>query len=226
MKAISKAKLGQCWKFTLWVTTLVLSMVFTASACLAQVKPSTVQVDVDNFVLYNYDTFDTTQFGMNPAATNVMMKTYNYHISIGDIVAVNGAPAMGTLLCTHTMFVLSPTATVGSMKAIADTKRSMIDDCSLEVLTSDGTAVGTIFIHGLFGGAPAPGAPATVARSNMIVTGGTGEFLGARGQAGQTGPWTPRVASVTEDPANRRINGGGVESIVLQLFPIFPPVAQ
>jgi hypothetical protein len=41
--------------------------------------------------------------------------------------------------------------------------------------------------------------------------------------AEQTGPWTPRVASVTEDPANRRVNGGGVESIVLQLFPIFPP---
>jgi hypothetical protein len=225
MKAISEVKLRQRRKVSVARSILVLVMVFAASACLAQVKPTTMQVDVNNFVLYNYDTFDTTQFGMNPAATNVMMKTYNYHVSIGDIVAVNGTPAKGTLLCTHTMFVLSPTATVGSMKAIADTKRSMIDDCSLEVLTSDGTAVGTIFIHGLFGGAPAPGAPATIARSDMIVTGGTGAFLGARGQAGQTGPWTPRVASVTEDPANRRINGGGAESIVLQLFPIFPPGA-
>lgn len=70
----------------------------------------------------------------------------------------------------------------------------------------DGTPIGTIFIHGLFGGAPAPGAPAVVACSNMIVTGGTGAFLGAREQSGQTGPWTPRVASVTEDPANRRVN--------------------
>ena len=208
-----------------WTDTakrIALGAVFAAS-CLAEVQPVTLQVDVNNFVLYNYDTFDTTQFGTNPNATNVMMKTYNYHVSIGDILAVSGAPAKGTLLCTHTMFVLSPTATVGSMKAIAETSRAMIDDCSLEILTRDGTAVGTIFIHGLFGGAPPPGAPASQARSNMVVTGGTGAFLGVRGQAGQTGPWTPRVASVTEDPANRRVNGGGTESIVLQLFPMFPP---
>ena len=189
-------------------------------SCLAQTPPTTLQVDVNNFVLYNYDTFDTIQFGTNPNPTSVPMKTYNNHISIGDIVAVGGTPAKGTLLCTHTMFVLSPNATIGSMKAIADTSRSMMDDCSLEILASDGTAVGTIFIHGLFAGAPPPGAPASSARSNLIITGGTGAFLGARGQAGQTGPWIPRVASVTEDPANRRVNGGGVETIVLQVFPM------
>jgi hypothetical protein len=222
MNAISGVKLRQRRRFSVTPSTLVLGIVFAASACLAQVKPTTVRVDVHNFVLYNYDTFDTTQFGTNPATTNVMMKTYNYHISIGDIVAVNGAAAKGTLLCTHTMFVLSPTATVGTLRAIADTRRAMIDDCSLEVLTNDGKAVGTIFIHGLFSGPPAPGAPLAVAFSNMIVTGGTGAFLGVRGQAGQTGPWTPRVASVTEDPAKRRDNGGGVETIVLQLFPMFP----
>ena len=195
---------------------IALAVVICGLPCLAK----TLQVDVDNYVLYNYDTFDTMQFGTNPSSTSVPMKTYNYHISIGDIVAVGGKPAKGTLLCTHTMFVLSPTATVGSMKAIADTSRAMMDDCSLEILTDDGVAaVGTIFIHGLFGGAPPPGAPPSSARSNLIVTGGTGAFLGARGQAGQTGPWTPRVASVIEDPANRRVNGGGVVSIVLQVFP-------
>jgi hypothetical protein len=189
-------------------------------SCFAQTPPTALQVDVNNFVLYNYDTFDTIQFGTNPNPTSVPMKTYNNHISIGDIVAVGGTPAKGTLLCTHTMFVLSPFATFGTKKAIADTSRSMMDDCSLEILASDGTVVGTIFIHGLFGGAPPPGAPASSARSNLIITGGTGAFLGARGQAGQTGPWTPRIASVTEDPANRRVNGGGVESIILQVFPM------
>jgi hypothetical protein len=201
---------------------IVYVVILGSGACLAEVQPTTLQVDVNNFVLYNYDTFDTTQFGVNPNPTNVMMKTYNYHVSIGDIVAFGGAPARGTLLCTHTMFVLSPTATVGSGRAIADTKRSMIDDCSLEIVKGDGTTYGTIFIHGLFGGAPPPGSPGGVAHSNMIVTGGTGAFLGVHGQAGHTGPWTPRVASVTEDPANRRVNGGGVESLVLELFPLFP----
>jgi hypothetical protein len=212
----------------LWASSIcaqVLAIAFASSACLAQEKTTTIKVDVNNFVLYNYDTFDTSQFGMNPSGTNVMMKTYNYHIRVGDIAAVGGKAAKGTLLCTHTMFVLSPTATIGSMKAIADTSRAMINDCSLEILTDGGAAVGTIFIHGLFAGPPPPGAPASSARSNLIITGGTGAFLGVRGQAGQTGPWTPRVASVTEDPANRRVNGGGVESIVLQLFPIFPPNA-
>ena len=199
---------------------IVCSVVICGFPCLGQTPAIKLQVDVDNFVLYNYDTFDTTQFGTNPNQTSVPMKTYNYHVGIGDIVAVGGTPAKGTLLCNHTMFVLSPTATVGSMKAIADTSRAMVDDCSLEILTTGGAPVGTIFIHGLFGGAPPPGAPTSSARSNMIITGGTGAFLGARGQAGQSGPWTPRVASATEDPANRRVNGGGTESIVLQLFPI------
>jgi hypothetical protein len=197
---------------------IAIAVVISGFPCLAQTPPTKLQVDVANYVLYNYDTFDTAQFGTNPSSTSVPMKTYNYHISVGDIVAVGGKPAKGTLLCTHTMFVLSPSATVGSMKAIADTSRAMMDDCSLEILTDGGAAVGTIFIHGLFGGAPPPGAPASSARSNLIITGGTGAFLGARGQAGQTGPWTPRLASVTEDPANRRVNGGGVERIVLQVF--------
>ena len=195
-----------------------------ACSCPAQIAPPTdLKVDLANYVLYNYDTFDTTQFGMNPNPTNVMMKTYNYHVGIADITAVAGTAAKGTLLCTHTMFVLSPTAAVGSMAAIADTSRSMLDDCSLEILTSGGAPVGTVYLHGTFGGAPPPGAPANSARSNLIVTGGTGAFLGVRGQATQTGPWSPRVASVTEDPANRRINGGGSQSVLLQLFPMFSP---
>jgi hypothetical protein len=199
---------------------IAFAVVICGLPCLAKTPSGTLQIDVNNYVLYNYDTFDTTQFGMNPSATSVPMKTYNSHISIGDIVAVAGKPAKGTLLCTHTMFVLSPGAIVRSMKAIADTSRAMIDDCSLEILTDGGVAVGTIFIHGLFGGAPPPGAPASFVRSNLIVTGGTGAFLAARGQAGGAGPWTPRVASVTEDPANRRVNGGGVVSIVLQVCPL------
>ena len=125
---------------------IAFAVVICGLPCLAKTPERTVQVDVTNYVLYNYDTFDTTQFGMNPSATNVPMKTYNSHISIGDIVAVGGKPAKGTLLCTHTMFVLSPTATVGSMKAIADTSRSMIDDCSLEILT-DGRSGGRNHLH-------------------------------------------------------------------------------
>ena len=71
---------------------IAFALVICGLPCLAKTQERTVQVDVTNYVLYNYDTFDTTQFGMNPSATNVPMKTYNSHISIGDIVAVGGDP--------------------------------------------------------------------------------------------------------------------------------------
>lgn len=190
--------------------------------CFAQITSTDLQIDASNVVLYNYDTFDTTQFGANPNATAVPMKTYNFHIRIGDITAVAGAPAKGTLVCRSVpMFVLSTNPAHGT-QAMADTARNMVDDCSAEILTSDGVAVGTVFFGGLFGGAPPPGRIAGTASSNMIVTGGTGSFFGARGQAG-TVSFSPRVASVTEDPANRRINGGGKESIILQVLPLFRP---
>ena len=34
--------------------------------------PLEVRVDVNNYVLYNYDTFDTSQFGTNPSSTHAM----------------------------------------------------------------------------------------------------------------------------------------------------------
>ena len=56
--------------------------------------------------------------------------------------------------------------------------------------------------------------------------GGTGAFFGARGLYGQAvTPQTiaSRGASVTEDPANRRRNGGGRVRFVLQVVPMFRP---
>ena len=190
---------------------------------LAQTPVTELRVDVNNYVLYNYDTFDTSQFSTNRNATNVPMKTYNYHIGVGDVTAVGGAQAKGTLFCTHTMFLLNPNAIAGNGQAVADISRNMLDDCAVEIQTSSGVAVGTIFFQGLFGGLPPPGSPTGTARSNMNITGGTGAFLGARGQAGGVSAFSPRVASVAEDPANRRANGGGTESIVLQILPLFSP---
>lgn len=195
---------------------------FASFPCLAQAPATELKIDVSNLVLYNYDTFDTTQFGTNPSRTSVPMKTYNFHITIGDITAVGAAPAKGTLLCRSVpMFVVRPNPTAGA-QAIGDISRNMMDDCAVEILANDGTAVETVFFGGLFGGSPPPGAPSSSTMSNLIITGGTGALLGVRGQAGHV-QFSPRVASVTEDPANRRANGGGAASIVLQLLPMFRP---
>ena len=60
---------------------------------------------------------------------------------------------------------------------------------------------------------------------NLYITGGTGAFLGARGQAGVIDLGSPRQASVVEDPASRRIIGGAKRSYVLHLIPMsFPQV--
>ena len=71
------------------------------------------------------------------------------------------------------------------------------------------------------GGGPAPpGAPSAAALGNFAVIGGSGAFMGVRGHGGMTLAGGPaRQASMTEDPANRRVKGGGKLSLVLQLIP-------
>jgi uncharacterized protein (TIGR03437 family) len=60
-----------------------------------------------------------------------------------------------------------------------------------------------------------------------VITGGTGAFLGARGQLGAVTPpagvSVQRAASMTEDPANRRRNGGGSQRWIVYLIPMTRP---
>ena len=58
---------------------------------------------------------------------------------------------------------------------------------------------------------------------NLSIMGGTGAFLGVRGQAGVIDLGSPRPASVVEDPANRRINGGGTIRFFLHVIPVATP---
>jgi hypothetical protein len=72
---------------------LACGTVLAATACLAQSTPSTLQVDVTNFVLYNYDTLDTAQFGMNPKPTSVMTPPGAPANSARSIVITRGTGA-------------------------------------------------------------------------------------------------------------------------------------
>ena len=80
---------------------------------------------------------------------------------------------------------------------------------------------------GFSGGKLPPGTPSGPRGGNWAIVGGTGAFLGARGQVGG---WsgTPfsqgvRAASMTEDPANRRLNGGGTFRFTLHIIPMTRP---
>lgn len=77
---------------------------------------------------------------------------------------------------------------------------------------------------GLANGTPPPGAPPGAALANNAIVGGTGAYLGARGYVGQgTATVAPRRASMTEDPVNRRTNGGGKTRYVLEVIPMTQP---
>ena len=74
---------------------------------------------------------------------------------------------------------------------------------------------------GFSGGDPPPGQPSTE-RANWAIAGGTGAFLGARGQVEGTGT-AGRIASMAEDPANRRLNGGNPSRYILYIIPMTVP---
>jgi hypothetical protein len=58
---------------------------------------------------------------------------------------------------------------------------------------------------------------------NNAVVGGTGTFVGVRGQLGGGQGTSIRLASITEDPTNRRTNGGGRLTVVVTLIPMSRP---
>lgn len=213
-----------------WKTALATAL--CAVACsqlgLAQVAaPSILQIDTANHVLYFEDPSDLSKFATDPNVTTVVVpKNFTRGLGISDIVAVNGQRVMGT----HTRAAVSifSRTVPGPGQAIADTVRNGVAVATFEILKSDGTQIGTIVAAGFSGGPAPPGSPSNVTGgSNFVITGGTGAFLGVRGQMGVVAPppgvAVQRAASMTEDPANRRRNGGGTQRWVAHLIPMSAP---
>jgi len=183
-----------------------------------QTGPVILEIDIENAVDYFNDITDYAKLATDPnRTTRAAFNDFASWISVGDIVTVNGEPAKGTFLARATNFFLSPVSRPG--RAIADVTRVNFGDFYWEILGADGTPVGTIMAIGTTFGSPPPGAPSAQVRDNLAVIGGTGAYLGVRGEAGQTAAvFGGRTASMIEDPANRRVNGGGTREYVLQLF--------
>jgi hypothetical protein len=179
----------------------------------------TLVVDVDNVVNYRSDVADPALRGTNASLTATpAMRPFTDALNVGDVIAVNGKPARG--LWTSRIFVMafSPTPTPGT--GIADRASGSPADCKWEFADENGRFIGAI----LDGGYAPHG-----------VTGGVGAFYGVRGQMG--GPAPPdapplppqrptRIASTSEDPANRRVLGGGTARIVFTLIPAERPEIQ
>jgi hypothetical protein len=139
---------------------------------------------------------------------------------IADIVAVNGRKSKGTTVARGYWVGLSPNPS-GS-QAIADVTRFLTLDTVLEIQQADGTPLGTLMLSGVAAGAATVGAPKAGLMGNFTVTGGTGAFLGARGQAA-TSQQTGRSTSTFENPINRRTFPAGLWKLVIQLIPLRTP---
>jgi hypothetical protein len=139
---------------------------------------------------------------------------------IADITAINGKKSKGTTFARNLYVSLNPNPT-GS-QAIADINRFQAMEILLEIQQADGTAVGTIVLTGVTGGGAPLGAPKSAPTGNFAVIGGTGAFLGARGQAATVSN-SFRGTSTLENPINRRTFPSGVWTLVIQLLPLTTP---
>jgi uncharacterized protein (TIGR03437 family) len=210
---------------------LILLLSILSIPGLAQTPGVVMQVDIDNWVTYNYDVLDQTTWARSPGPTVAAPgpPAFGSSLLLADIVAVNGKPAKGVVVLRFTGLNLRPVPTPG--QAISDVNRSGVGEFVYEFLADDGTSIGSIMASGLFGGAAPPGAPLNFPGHNVGITGGTGAYLGARGQVSSTVPLpnvrNPRQASVTEDPANRRsLGGGGVFRLWFHLVPMVRPAIE
>ena len=213
--------------------TFAAILVLALTACdlaLAQ-APATTEliIDVENVVYYQSDTPDITKLARNTDITPAIgigvlpTQTPNFTLNtgIGDIVAVNGQPAKG--LFASRSRGMGTTRSVTPGRGIADIIRAAMREDIFEILQPDGTHIGSIMIFGMSGGDAPPGRPSGE-NGNWAIVGGTGAFLGARGQAQEAGGNIPgRIASMVEDPAYRRVNRGGTRRFVLHLVPMNAP---
>ena len=200
---------------------VVLASVACAAALLAQTPETVLLIETQNAVYYREDNPDPLQWSRSagPVAA-ASLANFNHNLIMSDIVAVNGKPAKGTLV-SQVQVVALRTAPTGS-NGIADTSRNNISLIHLEILQANGTPVGTLAVGGPGGVSPALGAPSIGTVGAFAVYGGTGAFLGARGQA-ITISQTLRSASILENPINRRTYGGGTWKLIVQLVPMTRP---
>jgi len=208
-----------------WKAAFVL--VACGAALVAQTPPVTIlEFEADNYVCYLDDVSDPTKKATSvapvPYPSDLRYRTFKLNLCMADIVLINGKPAKGFYLRPWTQVLAATELTPG--RSIADVAGSCPGTHTVTILHPDGTPIGSIMASGVAGRPIPPGAPGSATGSNLAVVGGTGAFLGARGQvADLPAIRSGRAASMTEDPAYRRINGGGRFRGIIHLIPMTWP---
>jgi hypothetical protein len=194
-----------------------------------EAPPTILTIDVANLIEYQADFYDPSKWAINPNVTPSSGGGADFGVTtiLADIVAVNGQPAKGLYAGRTRVISTTPNSVPGKGTAIADVSRTAMREHIFEILQLDGTPIGTIMSFGFSGGNVPPGAPSGPRGGNWAIVGGTGAFLGARGQVegwgGTQFSQGGRAASIAEDPANRRVNGGGTFRFTLHVIPMSRP---
>jgi hypothetical protein len=190
------------------------------AACLAQ-SPVIITIEVENYVEYLQDNNDVMKTGTDPGVTTPLFpNTFINSDHYGDIVSVNGVPAKGLLygFCR----VLGASARPNPGFPIADTTVSTQRAYYFQIQSATGTPIGTLVTSGPHGPSGV-GNPTAVTNGDYVILGGSGAFIGARGQGGLVPVAAGRTASITEDPSRRRVNGGGKRRFILTMYPAAYP---
>ena len=176
--------------------------------------PVVIEIETDNHVLYRDNTTDVSRIAKVPTPTSSINIAFRPGINVADIVALNGKAARG--IYANTFVAMPYRSNPAAGEPIADANGTATFHCTWHILAADGAYIGTIQDSG---GGPSP---------DHIVVGGSGAFFGIIG-VHQTS-WETiipfRGALTEEDPANRRINGGGKFRVVFRLYPKYRPAVD
>jgi hypothetical protein len=191
-------------------------------------SPVLLELSVVNRAFYLHDQPDYSKLASdpNPVFPIGILKTFIVVTGLGDIAQMNGQPAKGNFVAWFTLLNLTPQPEPG--QAIADVTRFAIVHYVFEILDADGNPLGSITVEGLADGPTAPGAPPQFENGNgsFVITGGTGIFKGARGQAAERTGIFGRPASTNEDPSYRRQHWGGTAGAVFAFIRNSCPYAR
>jgi hypothetical protein len=203
------------------LTFLGLTATLCSTASAQTPQATILTIEMENVVQYQENFANLQKNGTSTVMeAPISPLSFSPGYFVADIATINGKKSKGTTLARN-IFVNLNTNPSGS-QAIADVNRFQAMDILLEIQQADGTSVGTIVLSGVTGGSAPVGAPKTGVTGNFTVVGGTGAFLGARGQAA-TIMNTHRPTSTFENPINRRTFPSGLWKIVVQLIPMTTP---
>lgn len=207
--------------------TYTLALLIPALAMGQAASDVTLTVDLEKSTWYVLDPAETARWASASARTPApatFVYTFKNHVVLADVTSINGKPAKGTFAAWGIYLNFSAAAAPVPPRPIADINRTQMWNMLIEVHDAEKGQVGTLAAMGLAGGPPPPGTAPGALAGNFAITGGTGAWSGARGQATTMSIAGARGPSAVEDPAYRRVNGvEGIWRIAVTLHSVARP---